>query len=261
MKNLAWVLIFGVGPLFSLPVGNTAFPEIIQEGFFAPKGSWVDVRSGYEGDFIYDGRMKQEQEGSGRVDTYKQTTNSGTVTLDFVDRLDLYGVFGSSDTRAEWRFTVNGVVNNACLETRYNFLWGVGLRAILFQWGHLDLGAGARYASCNYKPSWLTINGVNHTATGTHLRVEEWQVNLDISYKIDLFTPYGGVKYQSVKTRLGQFNTPIASNGSGGNHFSERNPVGMYVGCSLSTGKYFMLNVEGRFIDEEAITISGDVKF
>ena len=46
-----------------------------------------------------------------------------------------------------------------------------------------------------------------------------------------------------------------------GVHFENRTPVGIVIGCSISNGKYFMLNIEGRLIDEDAVTISGDLRF
>lgn len=248
--------------LFSAPVGNTSFPQILQTGFFFSSESWIDVRAGYEGDFVYDGRMKQKDEGVGRVDRYKQDTNSGTVTFNILDRLDIYGVFGSSQTRADWRFLdLAGGTHNAETGTESGFLWGVGARAILLEWGNTDIGVGGRYEACRYKPTWLTIDGANASVSGAHLRWDAWQINGDISYKIDLFTPYVGIKYLAADTKIGTFSTSIASNGSGKNRFENRIPVGVYVGCTLSTGKYFMLNLEARFVDEEAITVSGDLRF
>lgn len=256
------VAILASSALMAAPVGNTAAPQMLQDGFFIPSECWIDLRAGYEGDFVADARMKQRKEGHGRVDDDSQSTNSATVTINLLDRLDMYGVFGSSRTSAQWRFLdASGAVHNAEMETFHNFLWGVGARAILFEWCHCDLGLGGRYSSVNNKPLWLTIDGTNAPVSGTHCRWSEWQVNIDISYHIEILTPYIGVKYSSARTHLGTFTTAIASNGSGNNHFKNRDSVGLFVGCGFSTGKYFMLNVEGRLIDEEAVTISGDLRF
>jgi hypothetical protein len=86
-------------------------------------------------------------------------------------------------------------------------------------------------------------------------------VDLALSYRIEIFSPYIGLKYSDVRAKIGQFQTTIANNGSGSNVFNNRYPVGVFIGCSLTTGKYFMLNLEGRLVDEEAVTISGDVRF
>ena len=119
MKKLAvsWVVAIILPTLYASPIGNTSFPQILQEGLLIPSDSWVDLRSGYEGDFVYDGRMEQYREGSGRVDDYEQTTNAGTVTINVLDRLDMYGLLGSSRTHARWRFfTAAGALRNAEIE-------------------------------------------------------------------------------------------------------------------------------------------------
>jgi hypothetical protein len=247
--------------LNAAPVGNPKAPQLIQEGFLIPCDSWVDARAGYEGDFVGDGRLKQTVEGSRRVDTFQQYTNSGTVTINILDRLDLYGVFGSSRSCADWRFTSAGTVTRIQLETFYHFLWGAGARGIFYEWDKICLGLGGRYSFCSYRPCWLAANAVPAGVAGTRLIWREWQIDLDISYDIDIFTPYLGVKYSNARARLGNFPIPISNSGSGSDHFVNRTPVGVFIGCSISNCKYFMLNIEGRLIDEDAVTISGDLRF
>ncbi len=245
------------------PVENPSTPGLIRQGFFISCDSWVDFRVGYEGDFVADGRMRQFDQGHGRVDCYEQDTNSATVTWNILDRLDLYAIFGSSKTEADWRFrnVAAGTVTRIDMETNRDFLWGAGARAILWEWCNIFLGLGGRYSSCSYDPAWLTANGLAQSVSDAHFYWREWQINFDISYKISLFTPYIGTKYSNARARLKNFSIPISESLTGSNQFKNRIPVGFYVGCSLSNGKYFMLNVEGRVIDEEAVTISGDFRF
>ena len=242
-----WIALLLAGSLHAAPVGNTAAPQILQKGLFIPEECWVNLRLGYEGDFVFDARL-------GSVDSYTQTANSGTATLNILERLDLYGVFGSSQSCMHWRFhDLAGDVHNAQMETTHAFLWGFGGRAILLEWGNWDLGCGGRYSSVNNPISWLTVDGSHASTQGAHSRWRQWQVNADISYHIDLFTPYIGVKYGIGKTAIGA----IAATGN----FESKCPVGLDLGCALSNGKYFMLNVEARLINEEALTISGDLRF
>ncbi len=263
MRLVAWVCSFILGGtmLCASPVGNPAFPQIIEKGFLIPADYWLDIRAGYEGDFVSDERLKQETEGSGRVDSYTQNTNSGTVTFNIVDRLDIYGVFGSSRMEADWRFSTAGALVRAQIQSKYRFLWGAGARAILYEWGQAILGVGGRYSSSMPKPSWMTINGTPVSVSGGQVRWNEWQVDLSLAYKIELFTPYVGIKYAKASTQLKGFGVPIANKGTGSLHMTSRTPVGVQVGCTLSTSRYFMFNVEGRLIDEEAVTISGDMRF
>jgi hypothetical protein len=96
---------------------------------------------------------------------------------------------------------------------------------------------------------------------GTHVQWREWQVDFNLSYNIDIFTPYLGVKYSNSQAKLGVFPTVISNGGTGSDQFQNRIPVGIVIGCSISNCKYFMLNLEGRLIDEDAVTISGDLRF
>lgn len=245
------------------PVGNTAAPEIIQQGFFSPRASSMSLRLGYEADFVTDARLGQYDQSSGRVDSYTQDTNSGLVTWNFVERLDLFGVFGKSKTEADWRFTnlANDQVHRIKLKTKGAFLWAAGARAILYEWNDLFLGMGGRYSASEYAISRVSNDGIAASPEGASLRWRQWQINLDISYKIQIFTPYIGTKYESVISKLRGFSTEISANGTGSNTFKNRSPVGLYLGCTLSNGKFFALNIEGRLIDEEAVTVVADFRF
>lgn len=248
--------------LLSAPVGSPAFPKILHEGFFIPKKCWVNIRGGYEGDFVVDGQMRQDEEGSGSVDKYTQTSNAGVATLNLLERLDIYGVFGTTTVSAQWRFSdMAERVRNAEMETHHDFIWAVGGRAVLFSHGNWDLGFGCRYSALHNHVLWLTIDGSNVSVNGARYRLREWQANLGVSYHIDLFTPYIGVDYLSVRSILNRIDSWVADLGSQKDHFVNKVPVGLYLGCTLSTGKYFMLNVEARLIDEEAFSLSGDFRF
>ncbi len=259
-KVLLFLILSAIGQ--AAPIGNTASPALIRKGFFTSSSSTSDWKAGYEGDFVSDARLKQFEEGLGRVDEYVQLTNSGTVTLNFPGKVDLYGVLGTSQAKANWRFTDSaGSIHRIKIETSTLFLWAVGARGIYYQWCGLDLGVGGRYTCCSYQPTSFTSDGVNISPDGAHFHWTEWQINLDFSYTIRLFTPYIGVKYSHNRTALDRFPTAISQSGTGSNHFKNRQPVGLYLGCGLSNGDYFMCNIEGRLIDEESITLSADFRF
>ncbi|MBX9744445.1 MAG: hypothetical protein K2X08_04465 [Chlamydiales bacterium] len=247
--------------LYAAPVGNSSAPRLIERGFFISSDWWGNVRIGYEGDFVSDGKLEQYGEGYGRVDCYEQQTNSGTVTGNIVDRLDLFAVLGSSRTNATWRFMNEEAIHRIELETNYAFLWGLGIRGILYEDEDLSLTLGGRFETSSYDPSWATLDGIPQSIAHSLLTWKEWQIDLDASYKIDIFTPYVGVKYSHARSELSGFTFPISEKGAGTNQFKNRNSVGVFLGCALSSAKYFMLNVEARLLDEEAVTVSGDIRF
>lgn len=259
--KLFWILL--PTSLCAAPVGNPAEPDLVNEGFISLKNNFgVSLRIGYEGDFVSDMRMKQTEQGYGDIDNNQQTTNSGTATLNFLDRIDLFGVFGSSRITANWRFSgLKRTINRVEIETDYRFLWALGARVILYQWGNATLGAGGRYSTFCAPISWLTLNGSLKTTEAENLEWRQWQTNLLFSYKIDLFIPYLGINYLSAQTKLRDFSVPISSSLSDCLHMKNRSSTGLIIGSALTTGKYFMLNIEGRLINEEAFSISGDIKF
>ncbi len=263
-KFCQWVVMFiGSLPLYGAPIGNSSAPQVLKEGLLFSNKSWLSLRAGYEGDFVEDGRMNQYDQGSGRVDTYKQWTNSGTVTLNILDHLEIYGVFGSSETKSDWRFENNtlGSVTRIEMETDPHFLWAFGGRSIIYERGKTVFGLGGRYTSSNSHPKSVSSNGTAESVVGSRVEWRAWQINFDISYKIDWFIPYIGAKYLNGQTLLKNFSIPISQELVGSDTFKNRDPVGLYLGCTLSSGKYFMLNLEGRLIDEEAITVSTDFRF
>ncbi len=248
--------------LHAAPVGNAAAPRLIQDGLVCPQCLWIDGRIGYEGDFVFDGNLQQTATNSGCVDTFQQYTNSASATLNVCDRLDLFGVFGSSRVSADWRFKNDNAITRIQIETLYHFLWSVGARGLVAEWSQVCFSLGGSYSFCSYPPSLAAINGTPmQDLSNTGLRWRQWQADLTFSYNIELLTPYLGLKYSNTEARLGTFAEPIAPGSLGSNTFQNRNPVGLIIGCSLSNGKYFMLNIEGRFIDEDALTLSGDVRF
>lgn len=238
--------------IFAAPVGNTSFPDLIERGFFSCGNQGLNFRFGYEGDFVSDGKMQHAR----RVDDYQQWTNSASITLNFLERMDLYSVLGSSKTKAKWRFEAGEIIHRIQLETASNFLWALGGRAILYEWCNTSLGFGGRFSSCNYQPTFLNQDGVDYEVSGPKCEWEEWQINMDISYKIHLFTPYIGVKYDHARTNFSHFVIPL-----GRDTLENRTPFGLYLGCALSNQNYFMFNIEARLVNEEAVTVSSDFRF
>jgi hypothetical protein len=261
MKKLFILLGMFSLTLTAAPVENPSMPKLIEEGFFIPATSPISIRTGYEGDFVGDAMLNQYGDSSGRVDDYSQVSNCGIFTINLFKKVDVFTVLGTSRTSADWRFTVDDMTSRAEVETLYDFIWGMGGRGILYSSGAACLGIGARYEASHYENLWMTVNGDIKRSSGSYLHWQSWQIDLDFSYKIDLFTPYIGVKYSNVRTVIAELPFAISDSGSGMNRFKNRTPVGVVIGCSLCSGKCFMMNIEGRLIDEEAVTISGDLKF
>ncbi len=260
-KWIALFLLMTSTFVYAGPIGNPSVPEIIEEGFMISPAAGASVRVGYEGNFVSDARLTQYREGRGRVDEFQLDINSGTLTLNVLNRVDFYGVLGASRIKSNWRFEVNNVESRIETETNYRLAWSAGTNIALLTWGNTAFGAGGRYTYTDPSISWLTSNGVPINNVRTTIKFREWQGNLGFSHKIDIFIPYIGVKYSNAKARIIDADTIIANNGDASDHMKRNYHFGLYLGCTLSNAKLFMLNLEARLIDEEAFTISGDIKF
>ncbi len=248
--------------LHAAPVGNPSSPHILTRGFLIPCKAWANIRGGYEGDFVLDGNMEQAEKGSGLVDKYTRSTHSGVATLNILERLDLYGVFGYSKVNANWRFTdLADRIRYVQMTAARNFLWSIGGQAILYNDRQFDIGFGARYGASHHHLSTFTIDGDPISIVGGKCEWHGWQFNLGFSYQICLFTPYIGALYISDLTVLKGLASSFADFGAHSDHLRVRHPVGMYLGCTLSNGQYFMLTVESRLISEEAVSVTADFRF
>ncbi|MFA6119628.1 MAG: hypothetical protein WCT85_04925 [Parachlamydiales bacterium] len=245
---------------FATTVGNPLNPEIIEEGFFISPTSWINFRVGYEGDFISDARLYNALQ-KGKIDNFKKDINSGTLTLNFQNRMDVFGVVGEGRIRSDWRFENLNAVSRLQLESNYRLYWAAGAKVILFQWCNTALSTGGRYTFMKPSISYITIDGIPQDKGNSRIKSKDWQIDLGLAHRIDLFIPFIGVKYLNAKERV--YDSPVVISADNQNYVNMKNKdrFGIYAGCSLSNSKYFMLTVEARFIDEEAISVSGDLKF
>ena len=235
--------------------GNPAEPELIAEGFFLSKEIWTSIKFGYRetasltADFAYQGVK-------GRIDDFSYLMNQGVLTFNFGDRADLYGSVGAIGVKMSNRPHSDGMQRK--YETNDHVTWGVGARAILFRWGEVNLSGDFKYQHAHPRVKWITVNGQAFT-TNAELMYCEWQVSLGVSRHIDIFTPYLALTYARTLSQMRQ----LRSNVMVPSHFrlKVREPVGLALGCGLSTSKDIDLNIEFRMFSEEAVTFAGNVKF
>lgn len=235
------------------PVGNPADPKLLENGIIMQsEDANFSVRAGYQGDFVFDRKLKD-------LDDSEITSHSGIVALNLMKKVDVYGSLGAStgefvetygSTRVEY-------------ETETSWGWGVGAKAILFEKDNTTIGLDGRYFNAEPDLDKIIIDGVSYSVpsgsvTKASIEYDEYQIALGIAQKFDMFVPYGGVKYSKAKAKL-------LATISGTDYASEdadsEDEFGLFVGCSIVPMDSVSINVEGRFIDEEALTVSGQIRF
>lgn len=245
---------------------------------------------------------------------------------------NLVGLFGDptqSSQVATSKNLPNVSLSQAVIElyTDTAFAWSVGARAALWECGCATLGASFQYAQskpkveelnvlCNAaeftinKPQGyvgkefpLEITAGTDAATGTKdasIDYHEWQASLALSYRLNMFTPYIGVKWSRASfdadsIRIAQpklakailevttWNPTIAGAGQTKddpdtttadvladtlqivsmqiNKMKSRKSCGLAVGTTIVDADKYAVTVETRLIDERAAHVNAQFRF
>lgn len=261
-KRLLFNLLFlpiGVSALYN---GNPSFPMMPEEGIFIAKEKWLGVKVGYEFDRVYDRKLQMEgrelENQRKKVQKYESLSNFGVVTLNFNQRAEFFSTLGAmsckisqtpySDTRVTYH-------------THSHFTWGIGGRAILAYWGDLQVSVNAAYVQADLPLSSLEVNGKSYPKRHLEIDFRQWQVGAGISYRVNWFIPYIGVDYSDFRARVEHLRALKSLFPKKHVTFKEKYATGLYMGFGLCPDRAFNLNLEVRVINENAVSLSADLKF
>ena len=180
------------------------------------------------------------------------------------------------------------VINNGDLDYDIDnvFVWGVGFKATYNLPKNWLIGIDARYLrhKNDYDASTLFVETVILGGVGSFMSYEsykgaltndEWQVAPYIAKKIGNFTPYLGVKYSDLRIKdksqigfkyiyanfAGAIRVIDLDSGSYVKKYRADHNVGPFIGLDYNIGKHWKLNIEGRFVDETAMSCNISYKF
>jgi major outer membrane protein len=256
--------------------GNPSLPEIIDEGFFLPSDLFMGIKVGYQRDQVFNRNLQTGRTGSHHVSESQQLYNQGVLTLNFMDRVEIFGSAGAmtidiSDRQRTFDGT-SKVPYQVEIHSHNEFTWGAGLRADIIDWCNAAFGVSTNFQYAHPHTRWNALQGAT-VSNFSRVRWLEWQIGIGLSYHIDIFTPYIGVNYSKVNARVRKTNSkaffltvptellPLPDFIPPSFKMRNYDHFGMVLGCDLSNGKYFDLGVEVRLISEEALTLKGDIKF
>jgi hypothetical protein len=193
------------------------------------------------------------------------------LVASFYERLDLFSSLGVS------RLSLNtslGAFNSADphplfeVESASAFSYSVGGRATLFQYRCFSLGILGQYFATkpNIKRLYIAAGAVSYPDDSLKTRYSEWQVASGISYRFnDFFVPYVAVKYARSYWKFGNGELFMIESNTGTSLFNMRNhkhwgyAIGLTL-CPLVCEK-IAVTVEGRFADEAALYVNGELRF
>ncbi len=289
MKKLFVTLlaVLTCGAAYTLPVGNPSEASLLCDGLFwegsccmdpcDPCATWCDAvsfRFGYYGDFVFNRYFKNRSgTGSGRTIEHTELfTNAGYLALNIWDRVDIFSSLGATKLRLDTNavsFNLDGDVagERFDLETKSRFSWSVGARGTVWECGCTSIGVEGQYFQTRPSLSRITVGGDEsiYFNNNSKLKYQEWQVGFGISHRINMLVPYVAAKWSRARMSFkgvsaiagfpGDVDTTVFPS------LRSKNGWGGVVGVSLVDCEKMAVTVEGRWGDERALYVNGQIRF
>ncbi len=248
MKRL--LLILSVWSLQAAPIGNPASPALLQDGLFIPDTVWCQPRASFLEDFLTCQKLSGSRHETpvNRIEL-DGISSLGSVTWSIKERLDLSFVGGSGSKKIH--FSLSHV------PYQYNFsgglIWYGEAKLILIEVKDTTLSAYGEAGGWDWMSGPLKVDG-EIVSRHADLLMRFWAVGATLSQKLGWFSPYSGVIVMRSRWKLDH--THI-----GGFYLHQKYPVGPLLGCSFCNTSKILLNLEWRGWVENAITLSGEIRF
>jgi hypothetical protein len=257
----ASLFLFFPGLLSAMLIGNPAEPALDKAGIFTAPDSWASLRVAFLEDYVYHQRFKDEFkiEGIESTKTFATlSTNAGMATLNFEDRIDLYGILGASSLQ----------LNHEIFSTM-QFSWGFGGKLVLYEARNLTFGLDIKYFAAPQKPRYFLADGLPFNVVDNFkFKYSETQFALGMCYRYTFIAPYFYATYLVSKIdpdpmiALVQWplDTDILVDAECKSFVAQRR-WGMAVGATLLSASKATLSVESRMFNQNAIDVNLDVRF
>lgn len=255
-----WTVLAPLCPLSAMLVGNPDQPRLQTQGIFQKTPAIASVRLGYFDDYIYHQAYIDEYVIAGQAQTLtnvKLSTYAGTVTVNFIDRVDLYGILGASRIKVDQEIIA-----------KRRFSWGAGIKFVIYQEGDFCLGGDFKYFESSQKPTFFLSEDLAYNVIMDYrLNYSETQAAIGMSYKFWLLSPYVSATYlkSSInphpKTALVRYPFMDLAIDVPSSDVSNSRHWGMAVGLSLIDRSTASLAIEWRLFNQYAINLNGEVRF
>jgi major outer membrane protein len=282
--TMTLLALLSYGAVDALPVGNPSEASLFTQGVWwdcytcntcDPCFSWFDawsLRVGFYGDYVFNRHMKVARHPDGsHIERTELFTNAGYLVLNIRDRLDIFGTLGYTNL---WMRTNVSSFSTSSFIGEFEFSpkgsWSVGGRGTLWECDCFTIGIEGQYFQTNTRVDHF-INGSDGSLTyfddDNRARYREWQVGLGASYRFATncptvaLVPYAAVKWARSKHDLGKFTFTDAVTTYSLSNLKSDKLWGFALGASLTLCDTAGVTVEGRFADEKAVYVNGQLRF
>ena len=247
--------------LLAMLVGNPGEPAFETKGLFTPSTSWCTVRATFFEDYVYNQRFLNQFTVAGMDEpkTFaKLTTNAGMLIVNFKNRLDLYGIGGTS------RLQVNQEIFS-----KMQGCWGFGGKFIIHRTHAFYIGTDIKYFATDQKPLYFLSDGLPFNVVGDfELHYSETQFALGVSFLTQPLSPYIYGTYLIAKfdphpmTALVQWplDTDVLVDAVLNSATSQRR-FGIALGATFLSGNKASLAIESRMFNQNAVDVKLEIRF
>lgn len=192
MKTLAFVFCLSSVAFANVSL-SPSVPLFPEEGLLIAKESFATIKAGYFVDYNWRTHLSNDFD----IDHAKTRSLAqyGALSLCLSDLVDLYGFVGSKTETLTFR--KDQIFQK--FKGHNLFTWALFADGILNQWGKLQLGAGAFYASLPKQKGTLTVGEIQ---VPDQYQYYMWGVQLGFSYDYPPISPYIRLDYQFIKALL-----------------------------------------------------------
>ncbi len=184
-----------------------------------------------------------------------------------LENLDIYVKLGTADFKSnmDWTWTEAGGWETGTMKIKGDnaFAYGFGAKGTYNLKNDWIIGCDVQYLrhKNDYKgiDSWEDSTGDSgEESFKGNVTFQEWQVAPYIAKKIGNFVPYLGVKYSDLRTK---FKVTWEDDEVETWKIEADDNFGVFLGTDFKIGDRFSLNLEGRFIDETAMSVGATYRF
>lgn len=173
-----------------------------------------------------------------------------------IDNLDIYVRLGATNLKEQDEWYYNGNYDSRQnLTGKYAFAYGAGVKGTYPLANQWLIGIDAQYIRNRntYSGKWT----VNDSPWSGHMTVQEWQIAPYVARKIGNFVPYLGAKYSNLKL----LDKGVDTTGGWTTRHKAKNNIGVFLGTDFNINSHLKINIEGRFVDETAMSCGSTYKF
>ncbi len=175
----------------------------------------------------------------------------------FWENLDMYVKLGVANFGAGYDVTNNlgKKTRDYTMDGKANFTFTVGTKGTYEFTKTWLLGADAQFGRYSSKDDTICENLTTGVETTTLQKptILQWHFACYLAKEFKNLMPYVGARYSDLKMTVKSETVCYK--------MKAKNKVGVFVGLGYEIGDHWRFNVEGGFIDETAISLSGAYRF